>query len=178
MKIPYAKVPRFIELPTHEGKHYIMFIDDIIRANLSSIFPGYVVESCYSIKISRDADIYLDDEKGGNIVENIRKKVKKRKIGALSRFMYDSNMPDDFLAFICNAFGITTDDLVLGGRYNNLQDLIKLPNPRGKELEQQCDNFLKQMDSGDGSVDIDNMVINGSKYSDGEIWLSINCTDF
>ncbi|WP_308550170.1 RNA degradosome polyphosphate kinase [uncultured Parabacteroides sp.] len=152
MKIPYAKVPRFIELPTHEGKHYIMFIDDIIRANLSSIFPGYVVESCYSIKISRDADIYLDDEKGGNIVENIRKKVKKRKIGALSRFMYDSNMPDDFLAFICNAFGITTDDLVLGGRYNNLQDLIKLPNPKGKELEQQVPSpmrvpFLDEMGS-------------------------------
>ena len=152
MKIPYAKVPRFIELPTHEGKHYIMFIDDIIRANLSSIIPGYVVESCYSIKISRDADIYLDDEKGGNIVENIRKKVKKRKIGALSRFMYDSNMPDDFLAFICNAFGITTDDLVLGGRYNNLQDLIKLPNPRGKELEQQVPSpmrvpFLDEMGS-------------------------------
>ena len=152
MKIPYAKVPRFIELPTHEGKHYIMFIDDIIRANLSSIFPGYVVESCDSIKSSRDADIYLDDEKGGNIVENIRKKVKKRKIGALSRFMYDSNMPDDFLAFICNAFGITTDDLVLGGRYNNLQDLIKLPNPRGKELEQQVPSpmrvpFLDEMGS-------------------------------
>ena len=152
MKIPYAKVPRFIELPTHEGKHYIMFIDDIIRANLSSIFPGYVVESCYSIKISRDADIYLDDEKGGNIVENIRKKVKKRKIGALSRFMYDSNMPDDFLAFVCSAFGITTDDLVLGGRYNNLQDLIKLPNPKGKELEQQVPSpmrvpFLDEMGS-------------------------------
>lgn len=152
MKIPYAKVPRFIELPSHEGKYYIMFIDDIIRANLSSIFPGYVVESCYSIKISRDADIYLDDEKGGNIVENIRKKVKKRKIGALSRFMYDSNMPDDFLAFVCNAFGITADDLVLGGRYNNLQDLIKLPNPKGKELEQEIPSpmrvpFLDEMGS-------------------------------
>lgn len=138
MKIPHAKVPRFIELPQHEGKYYIMFIDDIIRANLSSIFPGYRVDSCYSIKISRDADIYLDDEKGANIVENIRKKVKKRKIGALSRFMYDSAMPDDFLAFVCEAFGITADDLVQGGRYNNLQDLIKLPNPRGKELEQQA----------------------------------------
>lgn len=137
MKIPYAKVARFIELPQHEGKFYIMFIDDVIRANLSSVFPGYQVESCYSIKISRDADIYLEDEKGANIIENIRKKVKKRKIGALSRFMYDSAMPDDFLAFICDAFGITSDDLVLGGRYNNLQDLIKLPNPRGKELEQQ-----------------------------------------
>ena len=152
MKIPYAKVPRFIELPTHEGKHYIMFIDDIIRANLSSIFPGYVVDSCYSIKISRDADIYLDDEKNGNIVESIRKKVKKRKIGALSRFMYDSNMPADFLSFICSAFGITTDDLVQGGRYNNLQDLAKLPNPKGKELEQPIPSpmrvpFLDEMGS-------------------------------
>lgn len=136
MKIPYAKVPRFIELPKHEGKFYIMFIDDIIRANLANIFPGYIIDSCYSIKISRDADIYLENEKG-NIVESIRKKVKKRKIGALSRFMYDRAMPDDFLSFICEAFGITRDDLVVGGRYLNLQDLAKLPNPKGKELEQK-----------------------------------------
>ena len=136
MKIPYAKVPRFIELPQHEGKFYIMFIDDIIRANLANIFPGYIIDSCYSIKISRDADIYLENEKG-NIVESIRKKVKKRKIGALSRFMYDRAMPDDFLSFICEAFGITRDALVVGGRYLNLQDLAKLPNPKGKELEQK-----------------------------------------
>ena len=136
MKIPYAKVPRFIELPQHEGKFYIMFIDDIIRANLANICPGYIIDSGYSIKISRDADIYLENEKG-NIVESIRKKVKKRKIGALSRFMYDRAMPDDFLSFICEAFGITRDDLVVGGRYLNLQDLAKLPNPKGKELEQK-----------------------------------------
>lgn len=136
MKIPYAKVPRFIELPPHEGKFYIMFIDDIIRTNLANIFPGYIIDSCYSIKISRDADIYLENEKE-NIVESIRKKVKKRKIGDLSRFMYDRAMPDDFLSFICDAFGITADDLVVGGRYLNLQDLAKLPNPKGKELEQQ-----------------------------------------
>lgn len=137
MKIPFAKVPRFIELPPHEGRFYIMFIDDIIRANLQSIFPGYHIDSCYSIKISRDADIYLEDEKGGNLLENLRKKVKKRKIGALSRFMYDRAMPADFLTFVCEAFGITADDLVVGGRYLNLQDLSKLPNPRGKALEQQ-----------------------------------------
>lgn len=136
MKIPYSKVPRFIELPKHEGKYYIMFIDDIIRANLSSVFPGYDIDSCYNIKISRDADIYLDDETSSSIVENIRKKLKKRKIGALSRFMYDMAMPQDFLDFLCNAFAINKGDLVMGVRYNNLQDLAKLPNPRGKELEQ------------------------------------------
>lgn len=134
MKIPYAKVPRIVELPEHEGKHYLMFIDDIIKANLPEIFPGYEVESCYSIKISRDADIYIEDENSGNIVEKLLKKLKKRKIGALSRFMYDRAMPEDFLAFICEAFNIERDDLVLGGRYLNLQDLIKLPNPVGKSL--------------------------------------------
>ena len=50
--------------------------------------------------------------------------------------MYDQAMPADFLAFICGAFGILPDDLVVGGRYNNLQDLSKLPNPAGKQLEQ------------------------------------------
>ncbi|MDF9830219.1 RNA degradosome polyphosphate kinase [Parabacteroides sp. PF5-6] len=137
MKIPHAKVPRFIELPSHAGRHYIMFSDDMIRANLATVFPGYVIDSCYNIKISRDADIYLENETGGDIVENIRKKVQKRKIGALSRFMYDRAMPDDFLAFICDAFSIHPDDLVVGGRYLNLQDLAHLPNPRGKALEQQ-----------------------------------------
>lgn len=137
MKIPFSKVPRFIELPPHEGKHYIMFIDDIIRANLASIFPGYEIDSCYSIKISRDADIYLEDEKGSKLVESLKKKVRKRKIGALSRFMYDGAMPDDFLNFVCEAFNIQRDDLVVGGRYLNLQDLAQLPNPVGASLVQE-----------------------------------------
>lgn len=137
MKIPFSKVPRFIELPPHEGTFYIMFIDDIIRANLPSVFPGYDIDSCYNIKISRDADIYLDDETGAHLVENMRKKLKKRKIGALSRFMYDMAMPPDFLGFLCEAFHIAPEDLVMGVRYNNLQDLAKLPNPRGKALEQE-----------------------------------------
>lgn len=84
---------------------------------MQSVFKGYIIDSCYSIKISRDADIYIEDEKAGNILEKIRKKVKKRKIGALSEFMYDRAMPSDFLSFICDAFGIVPDDLVVGGRY-------------------------------------------------------------
>lgn len=137
MKIPHQKVPRFVELPRYEERYYLMFSDDIIRANLPSVFPGYEIKDCYSIKISRDADIYLEDTTSGNIVEDIKQKVKKRKVGALSRFMYDRSMPDDFLAYLCEAFDIGKEDLVVGGRYLNLQDLAQLPNPRGKELEQQ-----------------------------------------
>jgi len=143
MKIPFSKVPRFIELPKHAGVSYLMFVDDIIRGNLSTVFPGYEIDSCYSIKISRDADIYFDDEKGIDIIDDIRRKVKKRKIGDLSRFMYDRAMPRDFLAFLCGAFGIKEEDLVRGGRYLNLQDLSKLPNPIGKTQEQRMPPHLR-----------------------------------
>ncbi|MDR3268939.1 MAG: polyphosphate kinase 1 [Tannerella sp.] len=129
IKIPHAKTPRFVPLPSHEGVHYYMFIDDVIRINLPQIFPGYEINGCYGIKISRDADIYLEEENPENILQTIRRKVEKRKIGALSRFMYDCAMPDDFLAVICRAFGIAEEDLVMGGRYMNLQDLSKLPHP-------------------------------------------------
>ena len=137
IKVPHSKVPRFIALPPHEGMHYFMFVDDVIRYNLPSIFPGYELDGCYSIKISRDADIYVEEETSQTIVQAIRRKVEKRKIGALSRFMYDRAMPRDFLAYICGAFDIAADDLVVGGRYMNLQDMSKLPNPVGKVLEQQ-----------------------------------------
>jgi polyphosphate kinase len=134
MKIPHAKVPRFVTLPSHHNIHYLMFIDDIIKVNLSDIFPGYDVESCYSIKISRDADIYIEDESSTNLPDTIRKKIKRRKIGALSRFMYDVAMPSDFLSFLCQSFNIESNELVEGGRYLNLQDLMQLPNPIGKSI--------------------------------------------
>jgi polyphosphate kinase len=140
IKIPHLKAPRFIPLPSRDGMYYYMFIDDIIRASLPLIFTGYNVEGCYSIKISRDADIYIDDREDAGyraMVNEIKTKVGKRKIGALSRFMYDRAMPAEMLDYICRSFGIAADDLIVGGRYMNLQDLVKLPNPVGEALEQQ-----------------------------------------
>lgn len=135
MKQPYAKVPRFIVLPSHEKSHYLMFTEDIIKANLNLIFPGYDVDSSYSIKISRDADILIDDTaSSADLVEQLRKKVKKRKIGDVCRFVYDRAMPQDFLDFLIDAFRIHRDELVQGDKHLNLEDLRHLPNP-GKSLQ-------------------------------------------
>lgn len=134
MKIPFTKVPRFIELPSHNGLHYIMFIDDIIRASLSSIFPGYKVGECYSIKISRDADFSIEEEDYTNLAEKILKKVRKRKIGAVTRFQYDMAMPDYFLKYLRDTYEIEEEELLPSGRYMNLDNLKDLPNPTDKKL--------------------------------------------
>ena len=138
IKIPYAKVPRFIELPKIGDKYYYMFIEDIISFNLDDIFIGYDVNGSYSIKISRDADIYIDEGKSSkNLVETIKKKVKKRKIGDLSRFVYDKQMPENCLRYICETFQIGPEDLIPDNPHLNMEDIIKLPNPAGEKLEAQ-----------------------------------------
>ena len=69
-----------------------MFLDDIIRCNLDKIFPGYEVAGAYSFKQNRNADLLIEDEFGGNLVEKIRKSLKRRQTGVPARFLYDSEM--------------------------------------------------------------------------------------
>lgn len=134
LKMPYSKVPRFVELPREEGDYCLMFLEDVIKDNLGEIFPGYDVDCSYCCKTSRDADVFVDDVPPENVVEQLKEKVKKRKIGAICRFVYDRNMPDDFLGFLTDAFGISEEELVPGDKHLNLQDLAQLPNPDPERL--------------------------------------------
>ena len=135
MKLPYSKVPRFIELPRQGNDYYLMFIEDIIKANIDTIFPGYNVDSSYCIKISRGADILIDDTANtSEIIEQVKTKIKKRKIGAVCRFVYDRAMPQDFLDFLVDAYRIDRNELVPGDKHLNMEDLNHLPNPNRKLL--------------------------------------------
>ncbi len=130
MKQPYSKLPRFIQLPKVGKYYYLMFLEDIIKANLDTIFPGYEVDSSYCIKISRDADILIDDTANtSEIIEQVKTKVRKRKIGAVCRFVYDRAMPQDFLDFLSDAYHIDPSERVTGDKHLNLEDLNNLPNP-------------------------------------------------
>ncbi len=96
----------------------------------NTIFPGYEVDSSYCIKISRDADILIDDAANtSEIIEQVKKKGKKRKIGAVCRFVYDRAMPQDFLDFLVDAYRIDRRELVPADKHLNMEDLRHLPNP-------------------------------------------------
>jgi polyphosphate kinase len=154
MKLPYSKVPRFVELPQTDGYYYIMYMEDIIKMNIGLMFPGYEVDSSYCCKISRDADIMVDDESASAemMVEQLKKKVKKRKIGAVCRFVYDRHMPQDFLQYLMDSFDIHPDDLMPGDKHLNQEDLAKLPNPnpdlkRPERLQPMALNCLNKKQS-------------------------------
>ena len=128
VEIPSDKLSRFILLPSEENKQYIIFLDDVIRIFLPEIFPGYNVASVHSIKLTRDAELYIDDEFNGNLLEKIKKSLSKRKIGVPSRFLYDNKMPKDFLKSLRKTIGLNKDDLIPGGRYHNYNDFFSFPD--------------------------------------------------
>ena len=135
IEIPSDKLPRFIQLPKHGNKDHVIFLDDIIKFCLPNIFPGYDIVDTYSIKLTRDAHLHIDDEFTGNLREKISKSLRQRSRAVPCRFLYDKNIPKPFLKLLKDALELTKEDLVPGGRYHNFSDFFTFPNPGRKELE-------------------------------------------
>jgi polyphosphate kinase len=135
VNVPSDNSPRFAELPKKDGDFYYIFLDDIVRENLPSIFPGYEVIGSYSIKMNRDADLHIEDEYTGDLVSKIRKRLDKRNIGSPSRFVFDRSMPEEFREFLLNKLVLEEENLVEGGSHHSLYDLFSLPNPIKPKLE-------------------------------------------
>lgn len=132
IKLPFTKAPRFLRIPTTEPYVLYTFVDEVVRVGLEEIFPGYDVLGSYSFKVSRDADIVIDEEEGGEqLAENIEEMISKRKTGAVTRFQFDDMMPHAVLDTLSAAIGLRAEDLLPGRRHLQLGDLRKLPNPLG-----------------------------------------------
>ncbi|MGQ0738816.1 MAG: polyphosphate kinase 1 [Bacteroidota bacterium] len=134
LNIPSANLPRFSELPMLGDDHYIVFLDDVIRENLAEVFPGYKINGAYSVKLTRDAEMSLEDEFAGDIAEKIEKQLEKRDAGHATRLLADKSMPAEAKEFVQKYFSIRSEEMVEGGRYHNLKDLGSLPNPQKGKL--------------------------------------------
>jgi len=143
LKMPTNYHQRFVVLPRIMNKHYIIFLEDIIRLHLDILFPGYIVDSAYSFKMSPDADYVIEDEYEGNLLDKIKSGINLRKIGAPSLFMFDSSMPYEFLNLMKEVFEVDDDDLVPSGRYLNFADFFDFPNPVAPALERQLFDKLR-----------------------------------
>ncbi len=82
--------PRFFVFPSEDGKtFYITFIDDILKYNLQKEFSEKRDTAFHSIKISRDAELYIEDEFSGNLMEKIKAALPKRDTGQATRILID-----------------------------------------------------------------------------------------
>ena len=134
LNIPSSNLPRFVELPMLGDDHYILFLDDVIRENLGEVFSGYTIHGAWSVKLTRDAEMSIEDEFIGDIAEKIEKQLEKRDVGHATRVLFDQTMPEAVKDFVQKYLMVRDDELVEGGRYHNLKDFSSLPNPKKSKL--------------------------------------------
>lgn len=123
---------RFVVLPKNsDGKQYIMMLDDLIRYHFHMIFSFFNYKSiqAHMVKITRDAELDLEEDVSISYVEKITLSVKDRMISDPVRLVYDKEIPDQTLRFVMEKLNIdTTDSLIPGGKYHQRRDYMNFPS--------------------------------------------------
>ena len=136
IEIPVG-IDRFVVLPKVNDKNYIIILDDLIRYSLRSIFNMFSYESitAHMVKITRDAELDIDNDLSKSFIEKISSSVEHRKISDPVRFVYDKNIEEDTLQFLKDKMNIEdTDSVIPGGRYHNRRDYMGFPSLGRQDL--------------------------------------------
>lgn len=127
IEIPTKVLPRFVVLPGKGHNTYIMFIDDVLRFGFPSVFRmlRYDDIDAFTIKITRDAALSLEDDLSVSYLTKINTSLEKRKRGEPIRLVYDSRMPAEMLEFFLKKLKLKDRDiLVPGGKYHYFRDFM------------------------------------------------------
>ncbi|MBS1511738.1 MAG: polyphosphate kinase 1 [Bacteroidetes bacterium] len=131
VSVPARRLPRFIILPSKQNEKHIILLEDIIRFCLPHIFSffGYDTFSAAIIKVTRDAEIDIDNDVSTSLIQKIQKGLKNRKKGKTVRFIYDKDIDAALLAYLVKRLGLTHhDSLIPGGRIHNFKDFMDFPD--------------------------------------------------
>ncbi len=131
IEIPTDVLPRFVILPSRGRRKYIMLLDDVIRWGLADIFSAFRFDqiSAYTLKLTRDAELDIEDDISESYIKKVSKSLKRREEGVPVRFIYDAQIPQDLLKTIQTKLNLGPDDtMIAGGKYHNFKDFMNFPD--------------------------------------------------
>jgi len=133
IEVPSRVLGRFVLLPSPTmDEHHIILLEDIIRYNLRSIFAyfGYDTYESWVFKVTRDAEIDMDNDISTNLIQKIEKGLKNRRKGKPVRFVYDKEMDKGLLEYLMKRLNLTRKDgnLIPGGRIHNFRHFMDFPD--------------------------------------------------
>ena len=161
IEIPTKNHSRFVTLPSASGVQNIMLLEDMIRFNLPSIFShlGYTHFEAHMFKVTKDAEIGIDNDVSTTFIQKIERGVKNRRKAPAIRFLYDKRMNAELLELLIRKLNLThRDSIIPGGYIRNFRDFIAFPailpnsQPRPRPFEHPvlakslrvCDVILQQ----------------------------------
>ena len=126
INVPSESVPRLHDFNV-QGVKYIVFLEDILKDNLAYLFPGQQISGVYNLKITRDAELNIDRNFNGNILEALEKQLERRDFGLATRFLSEPGMSLRTLYHMIYEMNLQKASIVEGGKYHNLKDLASFP---------------------------------------------------
>jgi polyphosphate kinase len=130
IEIPTQTLSRFIQLPTASGQQSIILLEDVIRFNLPQIFSyfGYENFESYLFKVTKDAELDIDNDVSTTFVEKIEKGLKNRRRGKPVRFVYDKEMDAALLEYLIRRLSLgRKSNIIPGGRIHNFRHFMDFP---------------------------------------------------
>ncbi|ADK81019.1 polyphosphate kinase 1 [Sediminispirochaeta smaragdinae] len=131
IEIPSKSCPRFLLLPKEGERQYVILLEDIVRSGLDYIFHSLNFDTfqAYDIKITRDAELDIDDDFEVSYLNKIHKSLEQRKNANPVRLTYDTAMPAEMVRFIERKLKLNALDTILPGRrYHNSKDYMNFPD--------------------------------------------------
>ena len=109
-------LPRIIELPEHlsnPGEHNFVFLSSIIRVHVDRLFPGLDVDGCYQFRVTRNSDLYIDEEEVSDLVRALEGQLEASRYGAAVRIEISHECPEDLQEFLLDHFSLQECDMYL-----------------------------------------------------------------
>ena len=110
VKIPQT-LPRFVPVdPVPEGEQWFVMLEDLIAHHLNALFPGMEVRDSYLFRVTRDADLDLQEDEADDLLAAIESELQKRRFGEPVRLEIERGMPDYIRDLLLNALQLTSTD--------------------------------------------------------------------
>ncbi|MCC7510112.1 MAG: polyphosphate kinase 1 [Planctomycetes bacterium] len=121
-------VPRLIRMPSDvsEGPHDFVLLSAVMHANIGDLFAGMEVKGCYQFRVTRNSDLWVDEEEVEDLLDAVRFELPRRHYGAAVRLEVAENCPPDVARFLLDHFHLRDEDLYQVNGPVNLNRLMAL----------------------------------------------------
>ncbi len=117
-------VPRLVPVGFSNTK--FILLEDLIEANIQSLFPGMKPGECHRFRVTRDADIEIREEEAKDLLSHLQRELRKRRFGSPVRLEVSSSMPETMLNYLSKSLSLDPDDVYVVDGPLGLQDFMSL----------------------------------------------------
>jgi polyphosphate kinase len=132
--LPVPRIlPRLVTIaPTRPGPQRTIFLSDIIKLCAGELFPGYELKSAHAFRVTRNSDLYIDEEEAENLLKRIEEELRNLRRGAAVRLEIEKGLDEDIFNTVCQHLSLSHDYVYqLNGPINllRLQSLADIDRP-------------------------------------------------